>query len=740
MVVRAIFFSLVVAASSPVAPQEGLYQPGTFQLTPEIDLDLQPVPVRVPRQFAHLVPRDFTLNLPPGFSVGVFAAEGLRGPRFMAFSPEGVLHVADMGRGQIIAFPDRDQDGVADEGITVAQGLVEGHSLAFYRDALYITEEHQVSRLFDRDGDGIYADDREVFIADIPWEGGHDTRTIVFDEINDKLYLSVGSPCDLCRQEPGLQLDYTREPAVPYSPERGSILQFNADGTGRRIFATGVRNVIGMDMHPVTNELWGNNNHFDFAGPHLPPEWIDIIRDGGFYGLPFAYGYQVYIDFTIPEYQKILPLTREDSLQVSGMRRPVALVPAHLAPMAIHFYRYDTFPPQYRHAAFIALRGGQVEGNLAVVPGFKVVALFSDPDGAKARVGDFLTGFGTGPKRDDVLGKPVGLTTDGAGRLYVTSDTRTFVVLRIEHSDITGSWEHSLPGEVANGARLSFGATVHLEHFDPQGPPPRVSVDLSGLGGPSSLPLEAVDERTYRLDTTLQVEAPIGGGLVQIRIEQGEDMTHLVQRISVLPGGDRTVLEGAVKEDWNLVLNSSIVLDREAETQTYQGRAISPFLAQPRGLATWKVEFVADQPVSPEGYRALRFAFHPGDAQLPERNSRFFLSTEDPTSRGKTRSVDLLDSEQGFGVDLSRRTWQVVEVSLDALDLPGEIESFRFSGSLVGSFFLDDIRLVARDSPPPQTAVVEEFEDILPSDLALGQNYPNPFRIVDFTTFPCSRG
>ena len=113
------------------------YPPGTFELTPQIDLGLQPVRVDVPGPFQDAIPPGATLNLPPGFSVGVFAAHGLSGPRFLASSPQGVLHVANMGAGQIVALPDGDDNGVADEIIVVLEDLREAHSLAFYQDALY---------------------------------------------------------------------------------------------------------------------------------------------------------------------------------------------------------------------------------------------------------------------------------------------------------------------------------------------------------------------------------------------------------------------------------------------------------------------------------------------------------------------------------------------------------------------------------------------------------------------------
>ena len=631
------------------------YPPGSFQLTPTIDLGLQPQAVEPRAQFEHAIPRGATLNLPPGFSVRIFAAEGLDGPRFMAFSPQGVLHVANMGRGQVIALPDRNQDGVADEPVVVLEGLREGHSLAFYKDALYVAEEHQVLRLYDRDNDGIYADDREVFIDNIPWEGGHDTRTIVFDEANEKLYLSVGSPCDLCRQEEGLQVNYDSDRAMPYSPERGTILQFNADGTGRRIFATGIRNAIGMDIHPVTQRLWSNHNHFDFAGPYLPPEWIDIIRPDGFYGLPFAYGYQIYIDFSIPQYQKILPLTRQDSLQVQRMQRPVALVPAHLAPMAMHFYDHDLFPARYLHAAFVALHGGLVEGNLAAVPGFKVIVLFSDPDGANARVADFLTGFAPSFRRDDLWGKPVGLATDDMGRLYLSSDY-VDVIYRIDHSPLTGSWKRDLPRILVQGGQLELKAEVRLDRLVQNAGTPVLSADLSALGGPAALPLIAVGDNTFQLQFDLDVNAPVGRRLVVVQIEQGPHRLELVQAVIVVPAADEIVFAGGRVDAGRLTPSDDIALDQSLEPLEFDGKPTSAFTAAPQTTG-WSLVFSVTPPVESAAYRALRLAFHPGDLEVA-------------TAANLTIQVLGHRTSGGMGNDVNR---EVLEDQLDVEGIDGEV-------------------------------------------------------------------
>jgi len=455
-------FLVTIAANNPAYAQED-YPPGTFQLTPEIDLGLRPVPVIVPEKFSDL-PDDLSLNLPPGFSARVFAEYDFSRPRFMAFDANGVLHLADMGADEIVALPDRDGDGVADEKIVVAEGFDRAHSLAFYKGQMYVADRGRVILFSDNDGDGIF-EEREDFARNIPRDGSHSTRTIVIDETNEKIYVSVGWPCDFCA---------TNE------SERGSILEFNTDGSGRRVFASGVRNVVGMDLHPVTNELWGTNNGHDREGTESPPEWIDVLRDGGFYGIPLAYGFQVFADFSIPDYRVHLPLSAQDSLLVQSMRRPAALVPAHMAPMGIHFYAHDQFPSRYRNAAFIALHAGHAK--LAPAPGYKVVALFSEPDGSKARVADFITGFQTGTEMADVWGYPMGVISDQQGHLYVTSDQGHKLVLRIEHSPIVASWEHNLPDSVASGAVLDVEAIVHIDRLATDGGTPVLTADLSALG------------------------------------------------------------------------------------------------------------------------------------------------------------------------------------------------------------------------------------------------------------------
>ena len=400
---------------TPLHAQE-TYPPGTYQLTPEEDLGLVPVPLIVPERFKKLLPADPVLHLPPGFSVKVFAATGLSGPRMMAWSPDGVLHVANMRaynynetNSQIIALPDRDHDGVADTALVVADGMRMVNSIAFYKGELYAAATDQILHLSDPDGDGFY-NEHTVF-AELPTFDQHLTRTLLFDEINDKLYVSIGSSCNVCREE------------RRGNTEKAAILQFNTDGSRRRIFARGLRNAVGMALHPITNELWATNNGHDQDGSThgrtLPPEWVGIVRDQGFYGWPLAYGFQAYIDFSIGNFRRdVFPISTQDSLDVASMTRPEVMLPAHSAPMGMHFYTKDLLPPRFHSAGFIAIHAG----NRGTELGYKVAALFAESDGSNARVADFMTGFRTDPDERASWGTPMDIVSDEQGHLFVSND------------------------------------------------------------------------------------------------------------------------------------------------------------------------------------------------------------------------------------------------------------------------------------------------------------------------------
>ena len=290
---------------------------------------------------------------------------------------------------------------------------------------------------------------------------------------------------------------------------------------------------------------------------------------------------------------------------------------------------------------------------------------------------------------------------------------------RLEESPLAGSWVQTLPDAIIRGALLDIVATVHLNRFAVDGEPPRLSADLSALGGPADLPLVAVGDSTYRLETRLPVEVPTGRKSVSVRIEQSFALssfrTHLVKEIIVLPTEDLVIFADNLAADWR-VESSRGELNFQADDLVYQG-------VYALGLQTtfFKVDCRPATPVDPVGYRCLHFAFHPGDATAASVGSAFNMMIN-----GR-HTVTLLgkDREEG-GVDVALKEWQVVEIPLDFF-FDELIQEIRFEGNLKGTFYLDDLRLVTVPLPSPVTAVEEEPAVAVPRACALEQNYPNPF-------------
>jgi glucose/arabinose dehydrogenase len=400
--------------SQPQPSSANIPKAGTTYTTPTRDLGLKAQALEIPQRFRAFVGNQ-TVNVPTGWTAKVFYAGSLLSkPRFMAWSPQQILHVADMKAGTILALPDRNIDGIADTAIIAASGVF-AHDVKFYNGAMYAAEERRILKFTDTNNDGVY-ETRSTFIDGIAEGamqpgGGHTTRTMVFDSARRKMYLSIGSRCNVCREN-----------------LRAIIEEWNDDGTGRRTYASGIRNAVGMTLHPRTGKLWATNNGSDWQGNEIPPEWVDVVRDGGFYGYPFAHSYQALFDYNANgDYRALLPLTALDSAQVRTMKPPAALITAHSAPMAIEFAN-ASFPQNFRKGAFVALRGSW---NRSPLTGYKVLYLdfANDTDSTASSVSDFLTGFLTDPILGLRWARPVGLETDNRGNLYVGSDDLTRCIL-----------------------------------------------------------------------------------------------------------------------------------------------------------------------------------------------------------------------------------------------------------------------------------------------------------------------
>jgi glucose/arabinose dehydrogenase len=435
----------------------------TVGKTPERNAVLSTISIEVPSKYQAAFPTARTLQMPSGFKAKVFYAGNLLSKaRFMAWSPDSILHIANKSNGNIVAMPDRNRDGVADTAFVSANNLVGAHSLQFFRNALYVALQRQVIKLTDTDGNGIY-ETRSVFIDNIAGGaqqpgGGHDTRTLVFDEINQKMYLSIGSLCNVCRES-----------------ERAIIEEYDLNGQNRRIYATGIRNGVGMTLHPVTNRLWANTNGSDNQGNDVPPEWIDLVRDGGYYGYPFVHSYQEWFNFNQggTDYRALLPITAADSALVRRQIAPAGLVQAHSAQMAMQFSN-ASFPPQYRNGLWTVFRGSW---NRTPPTGYKLVYL--DFDNAQDTTANYVTDVVTGilNASGTPWARPVGLALDNRGNLYLGSDELAQCVLSIqtnpttEVADVPQSIDFQLSPNPVSGeltiewAAFSETSATHIDVF-----------------------------------------------------------------------------------------------------------------------------------------------------------------------------------------------------------------------------------------------------------------------------------
>ena len=426
-----------------------------------------------------------------------------------------------------------------------------------------------------------------------------------------------------------------------------------------------MRNAIGLVLHPLTGALWATNNGHDRDrfpnGRDLPPETIVIVREDGFYGWPLAHGYQAWIDFEVDEYfRSIAPFTRQDTLDVGRMPQPVATVAAHTAPMAIHFYTGDQFPSEYHHQAFVALRAG-VRGNDL---GHKVMAVFSDPDGQNAQVGDFLTGFRPNPGNNRVWGKPVGLESDAQGVLYVSSDHTTQAVFRVRVGPLMGQWEAEPPDTILAGQSLDLAAAIALTRFDREAAGPVAVADLSDLGGSAETPLTDLGDGRYRLEAALAGAETNGRKQIVVRVAQntaeGPFEIALSRTLVVLPAEDLAIVDDELAPGWTA--NAGLGLDSfdfDGSGPVFTGTAAGVLTADPlTRLLPWRLDMEPPAPIETIGYRALRLAIHPGDV-VPDEGDVVEVVLES----GRFQQVVLLGEGAGdYELDLGRKEWQVIEV------------------------------------------------------------------------------
>jgi glucose/arabinose dehydrogenase len=310
--------------------------------------------------------------------------------------------VAERGNKRIVSLPDMNEDGLADEIQLFAGELGRTHSLVFYEGSWYTGVPTGVIRLEDTDGDG-QADIRDTVVDGIPDSGSHKTRTVAFLP-DGRMVLSVGSSCNVCEEE---------------DPRRAAVLVYDGPGgQGERLFASGLRNAVGLAVHPGTGELWATNNGRDLMGDDLPPDTISVVSEGADYGWPYCHAGEI-VD---PDFGS--------ATDCETVTRPAARLQAHSAPLGLAFYTGHSFPGEYQGDIFIAFHGSW---NRSTPTGYKVVRIEVEDGLLSGPVEDFATGW-LDEDSGEASGRPVGLAVGPDGALYVSDDKGGFIY-RIQYTE-----------------------------------------------------------------------------------------------------------------------------------------------------------------------------------------------------------------------------------------------------------------------------------------------------------------
>lgn len=405
------------------------------QNTQELDNSQSPDSLPAPyatksvRNFSNVIgwPDRKTPVAPAGFKVSKFA-EGLVSPRWMYVCPNGDILVAEANTelsgltkfaasllgitksqrfeksaNRITLLRDTDHDGRADFSEPFLTGLNQPFGMLILKNSFYVANTDGLWKYPYQDGQTAITEPGKKIVS-LPAGGynNHWTRNIITNPDSSKIYISVGSGSNVA------------EHGMANEVRRANILEVNLDGGGEVIYASGIRNPVGMAFAPGTTTLWTVVNERDELGDDLVPDYLTSIRKGAFYGWPYSYFGQ-HVD------------PRPEEKRPDLVRK--ALVPdlalgAHTASLGLAFYDRRSFPPKYINGAFIGQHGSW---NRSVISGYKVVFVPFRDGKPSGKPEDFLTGFIADKTREKVHGRPAGITVLTDGSLLVADDASNII-------------------------------------------------------------------------------------------------------------------------------------------------------------------------------------------------------------------------------------------------------------------------------------------------------------------------
>jgi glucose/arabinose dehydrogenase len=402
--------------------------PGVWRRITPADL---PPPGATPSasNFARTVarPAGAVPQVPPGLKVALFAS-GLSAPRALRVAPNGDIFVAETDAGRIRVLRAADGADKPSQTAVFARGLDGPFGLAFYPAGtdpqwLYVAMTGSVVRFPYQSGDLRARGKAQTVVPRLP-SGGHTTRDVTFSNDGARMFVSVGSASNaaegmrdrypegllIFESQHGFGASWGRE------TDRAMVLAFDPEGRERKAFATGLRNCVGLAVHPQTGDVWCSVNERDGLGDDLVPDFVTRVREGAFYGWPWFY-----IGANEDPHHRGERQERKDKVTV-----PDVLIQAHSASLQLVFYTGTQFPAEYQGDAFAAQHGSW---NRAKRTGYKVIRIKTKDGVPTGEYQDFLTGFVIDDRT--VWGRPVGVAVTRDGALLVSEDANgTIWVIR----------------------------------------------------------------------------------------------------------------------------------------------------------------------------------------------------------------------------------------------------------------------------------------------------------------------
>jgi len=415
------FVQQAMAQSAPLAGNAAFGdwrsdKPGVSRLIKPKDLPKPgPSSANVSRVVAR--PAAAVPQVPAGFKIALFA-EGLSGPRQMRVAPNGDIFIAETRAGRIRILRAADGEARPAANKIYASGLSQPFGVAFFPSDdpkwVYVANTGSVVRFPYHAGDFKASAKAETVVADLPHGYGHSTRDIAFSRDGKRMLISVGSASNgaegIGKPAKGLQAwiaDHPLGAAWGSETDRAAVLAFDPDGKRLGLFATGIRNCVGLAVHPTTGDLYCSTNERDGLGDNLVPDYVTRVREGAFYGWPWFY---------IGDNQD--PQHASERADLKGKTTvPDVLLQAHSASMGLTFYNGNQFPAEYSGDGFAAEHGSW---NRSKRTGYKVIRIRLKDGVPTGEYQDFITGFVLND--NDVWGRPVGVAVAHDGALLVSED------------------------------------------------------------------------------------------------------------------------------------------------------------------------------------------------------------------------------------------------------------------------------------------------------------------------------